>query len=192
MEGNKVRIFIAEDEPLVLIGFQEMVREAGYEVAGTAVDGKSAVEQVLKIRPDLMLIDVNMPLVDGITAIETINQTVRVPAIIVTGYRSNVYVERAVAANVYGYLQKPVDEFELRSGIRIALMQFEKAQKAEQDKASAEQKLRERKVIERAKGMLMEQFGLTEPQAMKALQRKSADTNRKLYQVALDMLKLEK
>ena len=190
MEQNKVRIFIAEDEPLVLFGFQEMVREAGYEIAGTAMDGKSSVEQILRLRPDLILMDINMPLIDGITALETINQTARIPAIIVTGYRSNTYVERAVAANVYGYLQKPVDEFELRSGIRIALTQSEKARQAEQGKEMAERQLRERKVIERAKGMLMEQFGLTEPQAMKALQRKSADTNRKLYQVALDMLKL--
>lgn len=189
MEEKKLRIFIAEDEPLNLIGFRDMVEECGHEVIGMASDGESAIKSILQLKPDLILMDINMPGADGITVIETINQTAAIPAVVITGYRSEKYVERAVHAGVYGYLQKPLDEYEVRSAIRIAYTQFQKAQEAKREKEKAENRLKERKVIERAKECMMDNFGLTGEQAMKAMQKKSADSNRKLYLVAEEILK---
>ena len=190
MEEKKLRIFIAEDEPLNLIGFQDMVEECGHEVVGTATDGVSAVKAILELKPDLILIDINMPEMDGITVIETVNKKVEIPAVVITGYRSDKYVERAVKAGVYGYLQKPLDEYEVRSALRIAYTQFQKSQAARREKTEAQNRLKERKIVERAKEIMMDRFGLSGDQAMKALQKKSADSNRKLYQVAEEILKL--
>lgn len=190
MKNEKLRIFIAEDEAIVLAGFLAMIEEFGYEVVGTAMDGEEAIPLILELKPDLILTDVNLPKVDGITVIETVNQQVEIPAIVVTGYRSQTYMDRAVKGNIYGYLQKPLDEYELRSAIRIAYMQFEKKREATEGKEAAERMLRDRKVIERAKGLLMDQFGLTEQQAMKALQKRSADKNKKLIVVAKEILSM--
>lgn len=190
MEEKGLRIFIAEDEPIVLMGFRAMVSECGHTVVGTAADGQAAIDGVLETKPDVVIMDINMPVVDGITAVEKINETLPVPAIVVTGYRSENYVERASSAEVYGYLQKPVDEYELRSALKIAARQFRKKQQAEEERQEAVRKLEERKVIERAKGVLMDKLGLSEQQAMKALQKKSADSNKKLYDAAREILEV--
>lgn len=188
MEKERLRIFIAEDEPIVQAGFQAMAEEIGHEIVGTAFDGESAVADILKSKPDLVLMDINLPGIDGITAIEKVNEKMEIPAVIITGYRSQNFVERAVEAGVYGYLQKPVDEYQLQSAIRVAYTRFQKTKEEKEGREKAERQLQQRKVIERAKGLLMEQFGLTEPQAMKALQKKSTDTNKKLYVVAKEIL----
>ena len=105
MEKERLRIFIAEDEPIVQAGFQAMAEEIGHEIVGTAFDGESAVADILKSKPDLVLMDINLPGIDGITAIEKVNEKMEIPAVIITGYRSQNFVERAVEAGVYGYLQ---------------------------------------------------------------------------------------
>lgn len=185
---EKLRIFIAEDEPIVLTGFQMMIDEIGHEVVGTASDGMSAINEILEKKPDMMIMDINMPDIDGISVIEKVNESIEIPAVVITGYRSQNYVDRAVQAGVYGYLQKPVDAYQLESTIRVAYTQFQKAIEAKMGRENAERLLKERKVIERAKGLLMDQFGLSEAQAMKALQKKSADTNKKIYVVAKEIL----
>ena len=209
MDKQGYHIFIAEDEPIVLMGFEALVRICGHTVAGTASDGAKALERIRELKPDIMILDIDMPEVDGLSVAETIYQELKIPGIIVTGYRSSEYAERAGKSGVYAYLQKPVDEFEMRSAINIAMnqhalqMQTDRARmraetaarkekrariQAETEKEQAEQKLRDRVVIERAKGLLMDQFGLGDEQAMKALQKKSADTNTKLAEVARQML----
>ena len=184
MGDKKLRVFIAEDEPIVLMGFEALVKICGHEVVGTALDGQAAIDGIRKQQPDIVIMDIDMPVVDGITAADTVNQEQEIPTIIVTGYRNENYVERACAAGVFAYLQKPIDEYEMRSALKIAVSQFEKRRKAEQGQKTAESKLKERIIIERAKGVMMDQFGLTEQQAMKALQKKSADTNTKMAVVA--------
>lgn len=182
------RVFVAEDEPIALMGFCAVLKMLGHTVVGTASDGQEAIERVLEVEPDILIMDIDLPSVDGITAVETINRQRETPTIIVTGYRDRNYVERACAAGVFAYLQKPVDEYELRSALEIAVRQFQKRRQAEEGQRSAEIRLKERILIERAKGVLMEQFGLSEPQAMRALQKKSADTNTKLAVVAQNIL----
>lgn len=188
MAERKLRVFIAEDEPIVKMGFEALVRICGHEIAGTATDGQAAIEGVRVTGPDVVIMDIDMPIVDGITATERINAERETPVIMVTGYRKNAYVERACAAGVFAYLQKPVDEYEMRSALQIAVSQFEQRQDARSAQQAAEDKLKNRILIERAKGVLMDQFGLSEAQAMKALQKKSKDTNTKLALVAQRIL----
>lgn len=188
-ETNKeLRILIAEDEPLVLMGFEEMISDAGYGVADAVSDGETAVSRALELQPDLIIMDINMPGVDGLTAAERIKEKADIPIIIVTGYRSEKFIDRASDAYVSAYLQKPVDEYELKSAIKLALAQMDKFRAVSQERDEAERKLSERKVIERAKGFMMDTFGLSEAQAMKALQKKSANENKKLYEVAKDII----
>ena len=188
-ETNKeLRILIAEDEPLVLMGFEEMISDAGYGVADAVSDGETAVSRALELQPDLIIMDINMPGVDGLTAAERIKEKADIPIIIVTGYRSEKFIDRASDAYVSAYLQKPVDEYELKSAIKLALAQMDKFRAVSQERDEAERKLSERKVIERAKGFMMDTFGLSEAQAMKALQKKSANENKQLYEVAKDII----
>ncbi|MBR0397811.1 MAG: response regulator [Eubacterium sp.] len=187
-KNRELRILIAEDEPLVLMGFEEMISDAGYIVADAVSDGETAVSRALELQPDLIVMDINMPGVDGLTAAERIKEKADIPIIIVTGYRSEKFIDRASGAYVSAYLQKPVDEYELKSAIKLALAQMDKFRAVSQERDEAERKLSERKVIERAKGFMMDTFGLSEAQAMKALQKKSANENKKLYEVAKDII----
>ena len=195
MNEKSFRVFVAEDEPVALMGYCAMLRILGHTVIGTASDGQEAIDSVKDLDPDILIMDIDMPIVDGITAVETINKDREIPTIIVTGYRNEKYVERALAAGVFAYLQKPIDEYELRSALGIAVSQFQRRKQAEEGQRTAENKLKDRITVERAKGVLMDQFGLSEQQAMRALQKKSADTNTKLAVVAkqiLDMSELLK
>lgn len=184
-----LRVFIAEDEPIVLLGFKKMVVASGHTVVGTAIDGAAAVDQVLKLKPDVILMDINLPGMDGISAIEKIHQTLNVPAIVITGFRDETIVERAGAAGVFGYLQKPVDEYEIRSVLQIAVERHKDYTKVEKERDQAVTRLDERKLVERAKGILMEDFGLSEAEAMRALQKKSKDANKKMAAVAAEIIK---
>ena len=165
-----------------------MISDAGYDVADAVSDGETAVSRALELQPDLIIMDINMPGVDGLTAAERIKEKADIPIIIVTGYRSEKFIDRASGAYVSAYLQKPVDEYELKSAIKLALAQMDKFRAVSQERDEAERKLSERKVIERAKGFMMDTFGLSEAQAMKALQKKSANENKKLYEVAKDII----
>lgn len=189
MENEHLRIFIVEDEPVILMGFKAMAEECGYDVIGSAMDGKSALNESIRLKPDIILMDINIPEMDGIMTAEQINKVMEVPIIIITGYKNDQYVERAVNVGVYGYLQKPIDEYGLKSAVLIAVQKFNKVREEKKGREDAEQKLKERKVIECAKGILMDQFGLTEAQAMKALQKKSANLNKKLYLIAEEIVK---
>ncbi|MBR5471641.1 MAG: response regulator [Oscillibacter sp.] len=184
-----LRVFIAEDEPIVLLGFKKMVAASGHTVVGTAADGTVAVEQVLQLKPDVILMDINLPGMDGISAIEKIHQTLNVPAVVITGFRDETIAKRAGAAGVFGYLQKPVDEYEIRSVLQIAVERHKDYTKVEKERDQAVTRLDERKLVERAKGILMEDFGLSEPEAMRALQKKSKDTNKKLAAIAVEIIK---
>ena len=184
-----LRVYIAEDEPIVMLGFKKMVAASGHAVVGSAADGKTAVQEILSLRPDVILMDINLPEMDGITAIETIRKTCPIPAVVITGYRNPGVFERASAAGVFGYLQKPVDEYEIRPVLRIAVDRHQELAQVSRERDAAIAHLDERKTIERAKGILMTEFGLSEPDAMRALQKKSKDRNIKLAQIAGEIIR---
>lgn len=183
-----MRVFIADDEPLVLLGFQKMVSACGHEVAGTAATGPEALEAILRLAPDVIMMDINLPGMDGISVIERIQETLHIPAIVITGYRDPSITARVSAAGVFGYLQKPVGPCEIESALSIAVARYREQRDAELERDKALTRLSERKLIERAKGLLMDQFGIGDEQAMRFLQRKSRNENRKLALVAQEIL----
>lgn len=194
METNerKLRVLIAEDEPFVSLGFKAMVKACGAEVIGTVDNGLDAVVKALELQPDILLMDINMPGMDGLTAIARINETQHIPAIIITGFKDNDLDEQIDQPYVYGYLHKPVDEGEIRNALRIAASRFTEHISMEQERDDALQALADRKLVERAKGILMQKFGLSEPDAMKALQNKSKNENKKLPVVARQIIQASK
>lgn len=162
-----MRVFIADDEPLVLLGFQKMVLACGHEVAGVATTGPEALEAIIRIVPDIIMIDINLPGMDGISVIESIQKTLHIPSIVITGYRDHKPIERVTTAGIFGYLQKPVDQYEIESALSIAAARYREQRTAEQERDHALNKLSERKLVERAKGLLMDQFAINEEQAMR-------------------------
>lgn len=183
-----MRVFIADDEPLVLLGFQKMVSACGHEVAGTAATGPEALEEILRLAPDVMMMDINLPGMDGISVIERIQETLHIPAIVITGYQDPAVTARVSATGVFGYLQKPVGKYEIESALSIAVARYKEQRDAELERDKALTRLSERKLIERAKGLLMDQFGIGDEQAMRFLQRKSRNENRRLALVAQEIL----
>lgn len=188
MKRENLSIFIAEDEPLVLQGFKAMVGGLGHRVVGTAMDGPSAIRKIQELQPDLVIMDINMPGINGLQVIETINQTLTIPYIVVTGYKDPALLERAAQLGVFGFLPKPVDAYEICSTIEIAMARFEEWMRLKKDLTSTQVALQERKLTERAKGILMEKMNISEPQAMKHLQKLARDRNVKLAVVAQEII----
>lgn len=187
-----LKVLIAEDEYLNLMGLKSSVERLGHEVIGEADDGKMAIDLALKLEPDLILMDINMPSVDGIEAIREINKDTIHPVIIISGYHNKELLNRANEVGVFAYLVKPVDERALQSAIEICLARFEEYSTLEKNYKNVKQTLEERKYIEKAKGILMDRHGLSEHNAMKALQNKSRDQNEKIVVVAKKIIEADK
>lgn len=189
---QRLKVVIAEDEYLELMGFKQLVEEMGHQVIGEASDGLQATRLVGELHPDLVLMDINLPSLDGISAADRINRETKVPVIIITGYARRSFIEKAATnTGIYGFLVKPVDGKDLAAAIPIALARFAEMNQVEQSLALAKRELEERKVVERAKGILMERLNMTEPAAMHELQRRSRNSNRKLALVAMDIIAAE-
>lgn len=174
-----------------MMGLKSALIDLGYNVVGVANNGDDLVKLAFEKRPDLMIVDVNMPKMDGIDAIEKINKKLVIPAIVITGYSKEEFVKRANKAGVLHYLVKPVDEKELKPAIEITMGRFEDFKKMRKELIKKQEALQERKLIERAKGILMDRNGLKESEAMKALQKKSRDSNKKIAEVAKEIIKAE-
>lgn len=175
-----MRVFVAEDDPIILSGFSLMVQSMGYEIVGQAVDGERALHDIIELQPDLVLMDINLPKLDGISVLESVHSISNIPCIIITGYRNEKQIERASSAGAYAYLHKPVDEYELQAAIKIVLNRSKDYNTLDEERRHALQSLEERKLVERAKAILMRQMNLPEPDAFRALQKKSRDNNLKL------------
>lgn len=192
MEAKKLKVFIAEDEAVILTSFKLMVKEMGYSIAGSAANGKDALEKIQRTQPDLILMDINLPERDGLSVLEEVNQNRVIPSIIVSGEFSEALVDRANEAGVFGYLLKPIDEKQLEVTIKVALRRFEEFREMSDKHENLSLALKERKLVERAKGILMDRFGVKESEAMKQLQKKSRDKNKKLAVIAREIIDAEK
>ncbi|MEH7333563.1 response regulator [Neobacillus drentensis] len=188
---KSLRILLAEDEFLVLMGIKSYVEKLGHEVVGTATDGLRAVELALETKPDLVIMDINMPNLDGIDAIKKINETLFIPSIIVSGYHDEKLINRATEEGVLYYLLKPIDIGDLKIAINISLSRFEEFKKLQDELDSTKNALEARKHIEKAKGILMERMNLKEADAMKRLQQMSRDKNKKLVVIAKDLIEAD-
>jgi response regulator NasT len=182
--GVPARILIAEDETIIRLDLRELLERAGFEVCAEARDGEEAIELARAEAPDLALLDVKMPRLDGIEAARRILDERPIPIVIVTAYGEQELVSRAVEAGVFGYLVKPFRESDLLPAIATARARHEELQALRAEADSLAEALAARKAIERAKGLLMEREGLTEPEAFARLRKASQISGRPLKVVA--------
>lgn len=179
-----LRVLIADDESIRLLSLRAQLAALGHQVVAEASTGEDAVILARSTQPDLAILDIKMPIMDGIEAAEQITQSRPIPIILVTAYGESQLVERAARANISAYLMKPVAKEDLLPAITLALARFREFQAMRQEVADLREALEARKVIEKAKGILMRRLDLTEDEAFRRLQRQSQEGNRKLAQVA--------
>ena len=175
---------IAEDEALIRMDLAEMLGEEGYDVVGQAGDGKVAIELAREHRPDLVILDVKMPVLDGIAAAERIAAERIAPVVILTAFSQRELVERARDAGAMAYLVKPFTKADLVPAIEMAVSRFAEAQSLESEVADLTERLETRKAMDRAKGMLQAELGLSEPDAFRWIQRTAMDLRLSMRQVA--------
>jgi two-component system, response regulator PdtaR len=181
---TRKRVLIAEDEALIRLDLAEMLGEEGYDVVGEAGDGETAVRLAEELRPDLCILDIKMPIMDGLAAAEKIAGSRIAPVIILTAFSQRDLVERARAAGAMAYLVKPFQQSDLVPAIEIAMSRFAEVAALEAEVAGLTDRLETRKAVERAKGTLMTQYGMTEPQAFKWIQRTAMDHRLTMREVA--------
>ena len=193
---TKRRIVIADDEPLVRLDLQEMLENLGHQVVGQAGDGQSAVELARELRPDLVLLDIKMPLEDGkppqneaeeaggLLAAQTLTEERVAPALLLTAYSDREFVERARDAGVMGYIVKPFGEAQLVPAIEVALARFQEFRALQKELGDTREALVTRKVVERAKGVLMDTGGLKEAEAFRRIQKLSMNSRKTMREVA--------
>jgi response regulator NasT len=179
-----VRILIAEDETIIRLDLKDLLERAGFEVVAEAKDGEEAVALARSEQPDLVLLDVKMPRLDGIEAARRILDERPVPIVMLTAYGQQELVARAAEAGVFGYLVKPFREQDLLPAIHTARARHEELQALREEAESLQEALAARKVIERAKGLLMAKEGLTEDEAFSRLRRASQASQRPLKVIA--------
>jgi response regulator NasT len=180
-----VRVLVAEDDPLIALALVERVQSLGHEAIGPARDGAEAVALARTAAPDLYLFDIEMPHVDGLDAAAQLSaEGLRRPVVIITGVEDESLIERSIANGVSAYLTKPIDTRELQAAIALAAARHAEFQELEADVERAQQALEDRKVVERAKGLLMSALDLSEQDAFKRLQQTARERNLRLADVA--------
>src|SRR6478735_5315372 len=178
------RLIIADDESLIRLDLREMLNHLGYDVIAEAGDGQAAMDLARKLRPDLVVMDIKMPDVDGISAAESLTRERIAPVVLLTAYSDQALVERAKEAGVVGYVVKPFREAELMPVIEVAMARFDEFMSLERELGSMKEALESRKVVERAKGILMEVHGLRETEAFHRIRRPSMDSRKSMKEVA--------
>jgi two-component system, response regulator PdtaR len=180
-----MRVLIAEDDPVIAMGLAERLRSLGHEPIGPAGNGEQAIAMAQASLPDLYLFDVEMPAVDGLAAAAQLaGEGLRRPVVVVTGVDDPGLIERSIASGVSAYLTKPIDARELEAAIQLAAARHAEFQALEAEVAQAQQALEDRKLVERAKGLLMSALKLSEQEAFRRLQITARERNLRLAEVA--------
>jgi AmiR/NasT family two-component response regulator len=177
-------VVIAEDEALIRMDLAEMLTEEGYDVVGQAGDGARAVELAEELRPDLVILDVKMPVLDGIAAAERIAGKRIAPVVILTAFAQRDLVERARDAGAMAYLVKPFSKGDLVPAIEMAVSRFAELAMLEREVADLHERLETRKAVDRAKSVLQQQLELSEPEAFRWIQKTAMDLRLSMRQVA--------
>ena len=178
------RVVIAEDEALIRMDLAEMLAEEGYDVVAAVEDGEQAVVRTEELRPDLVILDVKMPRLDGIAAAQRIASQRIAPVVMLTAFSQRDLVESARDAGAMAYLVKPFGKSDLLPAIEMAVSRFAELQQLEAEVADLTERLETRKVVDRAKGVLQEKLGLSEPDAFRWIQKTAMDLRRSMREVA--------
>jgi response regulator NasT len=186
-----LRIAIADDERDTREFFQELLPRLGHQVAASAETGRQLADQCQATAPDLVITDIKMPDMDGIQAAEEVNRSHQVPVILVSAHHDAELIVRAGVDHIMAYLIKPVKQGDLETAIYLAMMRFDHFQKLIQEAADLRQALEDRKLIERAKGIIMKRARLDEPEAFRRLQKLACDRNQKIVECARIVLAAE-
>ena len=191
LSSAKRRVVVAEDESLIRIDVVETLEDNGFEVVAEAADGEKAVDLVEDLRPDLVVMDVKMPLLDGISAAEIITRKRLAPVVLLTAFSQRELVERAAEAGALAYVVKPFTPNDLIPAIEVALSRATQIEALEDEISDLAERLETRKVLDRAKGILNNTMGLPEPEAFRWIQKASMDrrlTMKEVAQTVIDQL----
>ncbi len=175
MSSAPARVLIAEDEALIRLDLKEMLEEEGYEVVAEVGDGQQAVDRATELAPDLVILDIQMPVLDGLSAAEQIASARIAPVIVLTAFSQRELVERARDAGAMAYLVKPFSKNDLVPAIEVARGRFAEMSALDGEVRTLQERLAARQVVEKAKGRLMAERGMTEPEAFRWLQRTAMD-----------------
>jgi len=177
-------VIIADDESLVRVDLREALTELGYLVVGEVGDGQSAVNMARELDPDVVVMDIKMPGLDGIEAARVLTQERIAPVVLLTAYSQKDLIDRAKEAGVVGYLVKPFRETDLSPAIELALARFAEFRSLQEEVGNLTEALETRKKVERAKGILMEKQGMSESEAFRKIQKMSMNTRKPMKEVA--------
>jgi response regulator NasT len=178
------RVLVAEDEALIRFDLVELLNDEGYEVVGQAGDGEKAVELARELEPDLVVMDVKMPKMDGIAAAEIIASERIAPVVMLTAFSQRDLVEQAREAGAMAYVVKPFDASDVVPAIEIAMARFAEIRALDDEIEDLEERLASRKIVDQAKGLLQESLGLTEPEAFRWIQKTAMDLRKSMREVA--------
>lgn len=181
---ERTRVIIADDESLIRMDLREMLTNLGYLVVGEAADGRSAVNLARELRPDIVIMDVKMPDMDGIEAAKVLTEERLGPVLLLSAYSQQELVQRARQAGVAGYLVKPFRESDLTPAIEVVLARFSEFRSLEREVQSLNDALETRKLVDRAKGILMDTQGLNENEAFRRIQKMSMNNRKSMRSVA--------
>lgn len=181
---ERTRVIIADDESVIRADLREMLTNLNYLVVGEVGDGRSAVNLARELKPDVVIMDIKMPDMDGIEAAKAMTQEKIAPVLLLTAYAQRDLVDRAKEAGVVGYLVKPFREQEIVPAIEIALARFSEFRELEKEVGDLNETLETRKVVDRAKGILMDSQGLTEQEAFRKIQKMSMNTRKPMKEIA--------
>ncbi len=181
---ERTRVIIADDESVIRADLREMLTNLGYLVVGEVGDGQSAVNLARELKPDVVIMDIKMPDLDGIEAAKILTQEKVAPVLLLTAYSQRDLVDRAKEAGVVGYLVKPFREQEVVPAIEIARARFQEFRELEQQVGDLKETLETRKVVDRAKGILMDQQGMTEAEAFRKIQKMSMNMRKPMKEIA--------
>lgn len=181
---SELKVLIADDDPIIRLDVKQMLEKLGYTVIGESEDGQEAVEAARRLAPDVCVMDVKMPVMDGIDAASIIAEEEIAPVVLLTAYSDQDLIARAQDAGVFAYLVKPFKPGDLAPTIEVARSRFEQNQQLRQEVADLNERIETRKVVEKAKGVLMEDHGLSEGEAYRRIQQQSMNARKSMREVA--------
>ncbi len=182
--AERPRVLVAEDEALIRLDLVELLTGEGYDVIGEAADGEQALAMARDLEPDLVVMDVRMPKLDGISAASAIAEERIAPVVMLTAFSQRELVERARQAGAMAYVVKPFDASDVVPAIEIAMARYAELRAVEDEVADLEERFAARKAVDQAKGLLMEGLGLTEPEAFRWIQKTAMDLRKSMREVA--------